>query len=187
MKILHIIAVMPPESGIAAVVTRLALEQQRLGHEVAVASTVAKSNIEYSTGERGVRVVTFRRSWPHFLYFSWGMLLGFGKEIKDADVVHVHSSWTFPVWWGAWLALQHNKTLVMSPHGSSSPLQLKHSAWKKRLVGWLDKWLLQRASVIHAMCEAEKHWIQAFVQGEREKLDAHKACTKIVVIPNGVC
>jgi glycosyltransferase involved in cell wall biosynthesis len=115
------------------------------------------------------------------------MLLGLGKEIKDADVVHVHSNWTFPVWWGAWLALRHKKTLVMSPHGSYNPLQLKHSVWKKNLVGWLDQWVLRRASVIHVTCEAEKRWALAFLQGRSEKLKVQRVRTKIVVIPNGVC
>jgi hypothetical protein len=42
---------------------------------------------------------------------------GCHKDVRAADVVHVHSNWTFPVWWGAWLALRYQKTLVMSPHG----------------------------------------------------------------------
>ena len=182
MRILHIIAGMPPESGIAAVVTSLASEQRWLGHEVSLATTqdntvlkfepaslkatprrgsskvlkLERENIEHSTlnfehrtGEGEVREVTFRRSWPRAMYFSWGMLFGLGKEIKEADVVHVHSSWTFPVWWGAWLALRYKKTLVMSPHGALNPLQLKHSAWKKWLVGWMDRKLLRRADVVH--------------------------------------
>ena len=72
-------------------------------------------------------------------------------------------NWTFPVWWGAWLALRNRKTLVMSPHGSFNPLQLQHSAWKKKVVGWMDRWLLRRASVVHATCEGERAWIQAFL------------------------
>ena len=113
-----------------------------------------------------MRVATFQRSWPQAAYFSWGMLMGLGKEVQEADVVHVHSSWTCPVWWGAWLALRHKKTLVMSPHGAFNPLQLKHSAWKKRLVGGMDRWLLRRASVIHATCEAEAEWVRDFLKSE---------------------
>jgi glycosyltransferase involved in cell wall biosynthesis len=203
MKILHIVAEVSAESGVAVVATRLAVEQQGLGHQVCVACTgdgevlkcesskVLKccekletgnlklgetlwsgaydkflniehrtSNIEHRTGVRGV---TFQRSWPHFLYFSWGMLLGLGKLVKDVDVVHVHSNWTFPVWWGAWLALRQKTTLVMSPHGCFDPVRLKHSGWKKRLVGWMDRWLLRRASVVHATCGEEKRWVQAFL------------------------
>jgi Glycosyltransferase Family 4 len=88
----------------------------------------------------------------------------------------------FPVWWGAWLALQYKKTLVMSPRGSFNPLQLQHSAWKKRLVGWMDRWLLRRASVIHATCEGEREWVRKFLEPQNPQ----KYTKKIVVIPNGV-
>ena len=217
MKILHIIAGMPPESGVAAVVARLAVEQRGLGLEVAVAWTEGREvlkfepaslratpsqgnakvlklvekletgnlkleetlrseadhkflNIEHRTGEGEVREVMFRRSWPRAMYFSWSMLFGLSKEMKDADVVHVHGCWTFPVWWGACLALRQKKTLVMSPHGSFNPLQLKHSAWKKKLVGWMDRWLLKRASVIVATCEAENAWIEEVLKLESSKV-----------------
>ncbi len=140
------------------------------------------SNIERPTGEGGVREVAFSRSWPRFVYFSWRMLMGLGKEVRAADVVHVHSNWTFPVWWGCWCAWRADKILVMSPRGCLDPIRLKHSAWKKRLVGWMDRWLLQRASVIHVTCEAEKGWVKAFLEPRNPN-----ACQKnIVVIPNGI-
>ena len=147
-------------------------------------------NIEHRTGEEQVREVMFRRSWPRALYFSWGMVWGLGKEVREADTVHVHGCWTFPVWWGAWMALRHKKVLVMSPHGSFNPLQLQHSGWKKRAVGWMDRWLLRRASVVHATCEAENAWVQAFLKLETGNLKLGGALRverpRIVVIPNGV-
>ena len=187
MKILHIVAGMTPESGVAAVVTRLAVEQQGLGCEVSVAFTSNNcliASLPYClidktlncVSEEQVRGVTFRRCWPHFLYFSWGMLWGLGKMVKDADVVHVHSNWTFPVWWGAWLALRHQKTLVMSPHGCLDPVRLKHSGWKKRLVGWIDRGLLRRASVVHATCEEEAGWIQPVLKFESSKVEGAEDC-----------
>ena len=145
----------------------------------------------------------------YFVFFR-GMLLGLGKLVKKADVVHVHSNWTFPVWWGAWLACRCQKTLVMSPHGSFNPLQLKHSGWKKAAVGWIDRGLLRRASVVHATCGDEKRWIEAFLecanagirecgngggtlrqgeiprQGETPRQGGAVPGPRIVVIPNGV-
>ena len=123
--------------------------------------------------------------------------------MRAAEVVHVHGCWTFPVWWGAWLALRHQKMLVMSPQGCLDPVRLKHSGWKKAAVGWIDRGLLRRASVVHATCEEENAWVQAFLEAKREKLKAKNINTniehrtlniehrtgegpKIVVIPNGV-
>jgi glycosyltransferase involved in cell wall biosynthesis len=88
----------------------------------------------------------------------------------------------FPVWWGAWLALRNKKTLVMSPHGALIPLQLQHSVWKKRLVGWMDRWLLRRASVVHVTCEAENAWVRKFLEPQNPQ----KCTKKIVVISNGI-
>lgn len=194
MKILHIVAEISAESGVAVVATRLAAAEQNLAHQVCVACTGQENSLiallpyclidktPKCVSEEQVRVVTFRRSWPRFLYFSWGMLLGLGKMVKDADVVHVHSNWTFPVWWGAWLALRHQKTLVMSPHGCLDPLRLSHFWWKKKVVGWMDRWFLSRTNVIHATCEAEEEWIRRFLNIEHSS----KESQKIVVISNGI-
>jgi glycosyltransferase involved in cell wall biosynthesis len=185
---------MPPESGMAAVVAGLCSALNANGQDVAVATTevgkVAVGSSSWQLEEAGVRVVMFGRSWPRAVYFSWGMLVGLGKEVRAVDVVHVHGCWTFPVWFGAWLALRHKKVLVMSPHGSLDPVRLQHSAWKKRLVGWMDRWLLRRASVVHATCESEKRWVQAFLKLETGNLKLGGALRverpRIVVIPNGV-
>jgi hypothetical protein len=49
----------------------------------------------------------------------------------------------------------------------------------------MDRWLLRRASVIHATCEAERAWIQAVLKFESSKvLKLEKP--RIVVVPNGV-
>ena len=212
MKILHIVAGVWPGSGIAEVVAGLCRALKAQGHEGSLATTQDKfisSLLHYCISEERVRIKSFKRSFPKFLYFSWGMLTRLGQEVKTAEVVHVHGCWTFPVWWGTWLALRHKKTLVMSPHGSLDPVRLKHAAWKKRLVGWMDRWLLRRADVVHATCEAEKRWIEAFLgkcanAGIRECVNGgenflttrnteniehstlNKKKPRIVVIPNGI-
>jgi glycosyltransferase involved in cell wall biosynthesis len=207
MKILHIVAGVWPGSGIAEVVAGLARAMRVQGHEVSLATTQDNTVLKFEPpslgsyaapgsskvlklGEVGVRVVGFGRSWPRAVYFSWVMVWGLGQEVREADTVHVHGCWTFPVWFGAWLALRHKKVLVMSPHGSLDPVRLQHSAWKKRLVGWMDRWLLRRASVVHATCESEKRWVQAFLKLETGNLKLAGALRverpRIVVIPNGV-
>jgi hypothetical protein len=83
---------------------------------------------------------------------------------------------------GSWLALRYKKTLVMSPHGALDPLRLQYSAWKKRLAWGMDRWLLRRASVVHATCRAEAEWVRKFLEPQNPQ----KCTKKIAVIPNGV-
>jgi glycosyltransferase involved in cell wall biosynthesis len=187
LKILHIVAgVWKNSGGMATLVLGFSQAQAKAGHEVSLVFLEGDRHEGVMQAEKaGVRVRTFKRSFPHFLFFSWGMLFGLGKEVRAAEVVHIHSNWTFPVWWGAWLALRYKKTLVMSPQGCFDPVRLQHSAWKKRLVGWMDRWLLRRASVIHATCEGERAWIQAVLKCESSKV-LKLGKPRIVVVPNGV-
>ncbi|MBM4165092.1 MAG: glycosyltransferase, partial [Lentisphaerae bacterium] len=180
MEILHIVAGLPPGGGIAESVPALCRHLQRQGHTVVLA-TVARADERLSEAvgraeQTGVRVVRFRPSHPHFLFFSWEMLLGLGRFVRDADVVHVHSNWTFPVWWGCWCARRAGKKLVMSPRGCLDSVRLRHSAWKKRLAGILDQFFLRRADVVHVTCGAEAAGVERYLGGG----------PRIVVISNGV-
>jgi glycosyltransferase involved in cell wall biosynthesis len=181
MKILHVIAGLPPAGGgLSELVPRLALETARLGHDVTIA-TVARDNEPLSAAAEaaaagGVRIVRFAPSAPRALFLSWAMRRGLLELARCADVVHVHSNWTFPVWWGSHCALQAGKPLVMSPHGCLDPVRLAHSAWKKRLAGLFDRRSLRQASVIHATSEMERDWIERYVG----------KWPRIAVIPNGV-
>jgi glycosyltransferase involved in cell wall biosynthesis len=181
MKILHVIAGLPPTGGgLSELVPRLALEAARLGHDVTIA-TVARDDEPLSAAADaaaagGVRIVRFAPSAPRALFLSWAMRRGLPELARWADLVHVHSNWTFPVWWGSHCALRAGKPLVMSPHGCLDPVRLAHSAWKKRLAGLFDRRYLRQASVIHATSEMERDWIERYVgKGPR-----------IAVIPNGV-
>jgi glycosyltransferase involved in cell wall biosynthesis len=181
MKILHVIAGLPPTGGgLSELVPRLAIEGARLGHDVTIA-TVARDDEPLSAAADaaaagGVRIVRFAPSAPRALFLSWGMLRGLPELARWADLVHVHSNWTFPVWWGSHCALRAGKPLVMSPHGCLDPVRLAHSAWKKRLAGLFDRRSLRQASMIHATSEMERDWIERYLgKGPR-----------IAVIPNGV-
>ena len=178
MKILHIAAGLPPGGGIAESVPSLCRHLLQLGHEVTLATLDGPlSGAAQAAEAAGVRLVRFAPSFPRALYFSWQMLRGLPALARAADVVHVHGAWTFPVWWGCCCALRAHKPLVMSPRGALNPLYLKHSAWKKGLVGWLDRAVLRRSAVIHATAVCERDWVRAYLG----------TCdVEIAVIPNGV-
>jgi glycosyltransferase involved in cell wall biosynthesis len=181
MRILHVVAGLPAAGGgLAEAVARLAREAIRIGHEVTIATVAGQDEpLASAAGEAeaaGVRIARHEPSAPRSIYFSRDMFHGLAPLSARADVVHVHSNWTFPVWWGCRAAIAAGKPLVISPHGCLDPVRLAHSAWKKRLVGALDRRCLRQADVIHATSEAERGWIERYVGG-RPHID---------VIPIGV-
>ena len=182
MKILHVVAGLSRAGGgLSELVPAFAREMAVAGNTVTLV-TVGTNDEPLSTATEkarssGVRVVRCSPSFPRFLFFSFEMLLKMWPLVAQADVVHVHSNWTFPVWWTCFWALRLNKPLVMSPQGTLDPVRLAHSAWKKRLVGWVDRFFLKRGAAIHATSEMEQAWINQFVSCASEK---------IAIIPNGV-
>lgn len=181
MRILHVVAGLPPDGGgLAELVPRLALEAVHLGHDAMIATVAADdaalSQAAKDAATAGVRIVKFPPRSPRAIYFSPAMLQGLRPLAERADLVHVHSNWTFPVWCGCQTAVTAAKPLVMSPQGCLDPVRLAHSAWKKRLAGFLDRRFLRQSSVIHATSDAERGWIDRYVGGT----------PRIEVIPNGV-
>lgn len=187
MKVIHVVAgLQPGAAGLAEVVPRLAREIVRLGHEATIATVASPGDRLAAAADEaeaaGVRIVRFAPSVPHAAYASWEMAVGMKRLtrfVESADLVHVHSNWTFPVWWGCQTARNAGKPFVMSPHGCLDPVRLAHSAWKKRLVGPLDRRCLRHAAAVHATSEAERGWI-------REFLGEPPGGPRIEVIPNGV-
>lgn len=179
LHVLHIVAALPEEGGgLATFVVQLATAEAAHGHDVSIAtlSPHPLPPMARLAEKHGVRVVAFRPSRPRAVYFSWTMLRGLRRIVRGADVVHVHCDWTFPVWWGCHCALAESKPLAMSPHGSFDPVRLAHSAWKKSLVGWLDRRYLRRADFVHTTSESESGWMRTLL-GES---------SRIVAVPPGV-
>ena len=175
MKIVHVVAGLDRSSGIAAVVGQFADAGSAAGHEVTVATTFTSSVVETPIAGR----VAFKRSRLPILgrlCFSWQMLTGLLDVCRGADIVHVHGSWTFPVWWGARCGRKSGAKVVLSPHGSFDPVRLCHGRWRKMLVGPLDRMAARLATVVHATSFPEEEWIRKFIPG----------IERVVVIPPGV-
>jgi glycosyltransferase involved in cell wall biosynthesis len=170
MRILHVVAGLSPAGGgLSELVPRFATEAARQGHDVTIATVAAPgdtlSTAAEAAADAGVRIMRFAPSPPRAVYCSWTMARGMGDLAAAADIVHVHSQWTFPVWCGARAALVAGRPLVMSPQGAFDPVRLAHSAWKKAAVAGIDRSLVQRATVIHAASAAEEQWIRTFAAG----------------------
>ena len=161
INILCVVAGLPANGGgFSEVVPALAAALARTGAEVTIATRRdgPLSEAAEKAAEAGVRIVAFRPSFPQRLYFSWQMLFGLGRLVREADVVYIHGHWTFPVWWAAWRALRSRRTLVMRPAGSLNPVQLAHSARLKRLASHFDFPLLRHADAVHVTSEEERGW-----------------------------
>ena len=122
--------------------------------------------------ERGdaVRLLAPTVKWNP-VYFDFTFAVCAGRQVRDADEVWVHCSWTFPIWFGAWAAKRFGKRLVVVPEASFDPRRLHNaSGWKKRLVAPLDRWVLRQADEVLALCSDELAWIRAFEPRARVRL-----------------
>ncbi|MCC5849010.1 MAG: glycosyltransferase [Verrucomicrobia bacterium] len=156
MKILHIVADHAEHSaGVRSVLEAMAEVMSERGHEV----TIAFTGQSQPDADRFSRTA-FTRSFPKVLFYSAAMRRDLPGLVSKADVVHVHSNWTFPVWWGCRCAKRAGKRLVHSPHGCLDPLKLRHSAWKKRLATPFDRQAMAGADVILAASALEQSWIR---------------------------
>lgn len=80
------------------------------------------------------------------------------------DAVHVHSVWNLPSYVAAWIAVLLRVRLVISPHGSLEPYDLRKHAGAKRLLGPLFvRPLLSRAHVV--LCTTEREADQLTTYG----------------------
>ena len=182
IKILCVVAGLPANGGgFSEVVPALSAALARNGAEVTIATRRdgPLSEATEKAAKEGVRIVAFRPSFPQRLYFSWQMLFGLGRLVREADIVYVTGQWTFPIWWAAWRALRSRRMLVMCPSGSLNPVQLAHSARLKRLASHFDFPLLRRADAIHVTSEEERGWTLQ-VPGMESRAD------RVFIIRHGV-
>jgi len=66
-------------------------------------------------------------------FFSFKMILGLAKDIKDADVVHIQSIYSLSTPVALFHSYLQNKVVFLSPRGSLSPWSFKHRGLMKKL------------------------------------------------------
>lgn len=166
--------------GLSEVVVSLALAHARLGRHVTLLFLDGAPGhpLVETCRKAGVTVKIFRRSAPHRLFFSWEMARTLDKFLHGAAHLYIHSSWTFPVWWGAFRARRLGVPYSVAPHGCLDPVRRAYGKVRK-LLAWhcFDRYLLQRAAWLHATASTEATWM-------REALG--KTCPPIRIVPNGV-
>ena len=168
MKILHVIETLSPRyGGPVSVLLALVAAQQRVGHEV----TIATTNAEHPRG-------VFRES-------GWGSLAGGAVSVYYApvqfaplrgsrqlatylngavarfDIVHVHGLYRFPPTWAAWQTRRQRVPYVIRPHGALDPyLYTRSSSRNLRLKRLYERYFelpnLNKAGAIHYTAEEER-------------------------------
>lgn len=97
-------------------------------------------------------------------------------DASDPELLHTHGIWMYPSLATLQWSRRTGRPYLISPRGMLDPWAVRHSRWKKRLVGWwFEHDHLRGARCIHALCAAEAEAIRAF--GLRNP---------ICVIPNGI-
>lgn len=93
-----------------------------------------------------------------------------------ADILHVHGIWLDRQWAALQWQRKTGKPVVISPHGMLDPWAVQNSLWKKKIVGKLfANESLEKATCIHALCQAEVDSIRGY-----------GLTNPIAIIPNGV-
>lgn len=109
---------------------------------------------------------------------AWSYAPSLPKALVEAnlDLVHSHGGWMYPSLVGLRWKRKTGKRHLITPQGMLDPWAVRHSRWKKIIVGVLyENAYLREAACLHAVCQAEAEAIRAY--GLRNP---------IIVIPNGV-
>lgn len=117
---------------------------------------------------------TFPVSWPSALGRSTQLASGLLAE--PADLIYQAGLWKWSSRHVREWCRQHNKPVIISPHGMLDRWAVKNSGWKKRIALFLyERENLKHAACIRGLCESEAKAVRAF-----------GLSNPICVIPNGI-
>ncbi len=154
MKITHVIPYMHPAAGgPPVVVDRLSRELAARGHDLDVLTTdlFGRQSREWATDDsRPYGMEVFSATAGNGFGFSVGLWREIGRAIRNSDVVHIHTLWTFPGLAAARACLQAGIPYLVMPHGMLDPHSVGRKWLKKQCYGRLLEWPLLRQA--HGIC-----------------------------------
>lgn len=184
-RVLHVVPSFAPAyryGGPIVSVLELSRATAAAGIDIDVATTNADGpdDLEVPT-DRWVRFeglpVRYFRRWPRTGYAcSFDLAWFLRTHIRDYDVVHVTSTFSFPSIAAGLAARAAGVPYIVSPRGSLQGWSLAQKRWKK-LPYWLmlERRHLERAAAIHATADIEEQEVKAVLPGAR-----------VLLVPNGV-
>jgi glycosyltransferase involved in cell wall biosynthesis len=123
----------------------------------------------------GKKACLFPFRSPNSWYRSPELKRELRKRIDEADILHLHQIWDYPLWVASKLARKFGKPYIVTPHGIFCQAW-RYGSIKKQIYLWLiANSIMNEASAVHAVNSYE---IDGF-----KKIGLH---SPYVVIPNGI-
>lgn len=166
-RVLHVVWSMDPTTGgLSRAVALIANTQARAGLEVVVLTTrsgppTPAQDVVGLAPE--VQVIEFARS-RLTARFAGSRTLGrwLRANVTARDTVHVHAVWDIASSTGARVARSRRAHLVLSPHGSLEPFDLRKHAPAKKVLGRLVVRPSLRAGVVHCTTHREADCLETY-------------------------
>lgn len=122
------------------------------------------------------QLLFFERWSNEYLAFSKDLKKWLDLNVKNYDLVHIHSFFNYPSYVAATCARTNGIPYIIRPAGALNAWSMQHQSWKKLLwINFLERQNLKRVSVLHATSKTEADYLSKFID---------KSC--IEVIPLGV-
>jgi glycosyltransferase involved in cell wall biosynthesis len=187
MRVLHVVPTYIPAysyGGPIRSVHGLCKGLTGLGHEVHVFTTNVDQDkdsdvpIETPVDIDGVKVWYFPSKHLRRLYWSPSMRRALSHEIKNFDLVHIHSIFLWPTWAAARLARAAGVPYIIAPRGMlvKELIRRKSHFLKTAWIKLIEKKNLKAAAAIHVTSKTEADDVAQFGFGLK----------KVVIVPNGV-
>jgi glycosyltransferase involved in cell wall biosynthesis len=153
VKIVHVIRDLSIDSGGPVTALKgLAEAQVAEGHEVAILATDRGDLKATPAGVELVSVRAFGEAWA----WAPGIHSSLARLIPEADIVHLHMVWDYPIWAAARSAQRHGTPFILRPCGQLDPWSMSQKALKKRLYLRVFGAPLSDAAAIHFTTPAER-------------------------------
>lgn len=171
MKILHVIPGFANASGPSHLVAAMVSSLASRGHEVVLAYTSGRGKDDTLETPAGVQTRVFPARFLKKWAWSPGLDRFLRREVKNFDVVHVHSLWCYTNLAVARVCRRHGVPYLVRPAGTLTPWALSASALRKRIYFQaLEKSSLSHAAAVHVMSKSEEEGVRKILPGIRTVL-----------------
>ncbi len=165
MKILHVI---PDLSTIAGgpveAVKNMAKYQTKLGNAVSIITTdfYKPNNLVI----KNVKISYFKCS-INFIRYSYELKKYLSKNIKNFDIVHIHTIWQYPTYIVGKICLKNHVPYILRPCGMLDDWSFSQKKLKKFIYYSLyEKRTIKNASAVHCTSKAETEEAQKYLQNK---------------------